>query len=100
VKFDFDREIPRAGTASVKYDGAKDYFGGAEAIPMWVADMDFAVPEAVTRALTERADHPIYGYTLYPDGMYEATALLAEKTPYSIICRLKPSSIILACFLK
>ncbi len=69
MKFDFDREIPRAGTASIKYDGAKEYFGVAEVTPMWVADMDFAVPGATTRALKERAAHPIYGYTLY-DGMY------------------------------
>ncbi len=79
MKFDFDREIPRAGTASVKYDGAKAYFGGAEAIPMWVADMDFAVPEAITRALAERAAHPIFGYTLYPDGMYEALESWMKK---------------------
>ena len=52
MTFDFDREISRAGTASVKYDGAAAYFGtDAEVIPMWVADMDFAVPEAITRAL-------------------------------------------------
>src|SRR5208282_3970278 len=72
VSFDFDSEIPRAGTASVKYDGAAAFFGSAEIIPMWVADMDFAVPEAITRALIERATHPIYGYTLCPDSMVEA----------------------------
>jgi cystathionine beta-lyase len=26
----------------------------------------------VTRALAERAAHPVYGYTLYPDSVYEA----------------------------
>jgi cystathionine beta-lyase len=72
VIFDFDREIPRAGTSSVKYDGAEAYYGSAKAIPMWVADMDFAAPEAVTQALVERASHPVYGYTLYPDSMYDA----------------------------
>ena len=39
---------------------------------MWVADMDFAVPAAVQRALTERAAHPVYGYTVYPDALYES----------------------------
>jgi cystathionine beta-lyase len=72
VTFDFDSEISRAGTASVKYDGAAANFGTAEVIPMWVADMDFAAPEAITRALMKRAAHPIYGYTLYPDSMVEA----------------------------
>jgi len=37
-----------------------------------VADMDFAAPPAVTRALAERAQHPIYGYTLFPDSLYDA----------------------------
>lgn len=79
MTFDFDREIPRAGTASVKHDGAAANFGSADLIPMWVADMDFAAPEAVTRALLERAAHPIYGYTLYPDSMYEALISWMKK---------------------
>ncbi|MDD5403319.1 MAG: pyridoxal phosphate-dependent aminotransferase [Sulfuricella sp.] len=72
MNFDFDREIDRNGTASVKHDGRAAYFGTADVLPMWVADMDFAAPEAVTRALAQRAAHPVYGYTFYPDGLYEA----------------------------
>jgi cystathionine beta-lyase len=34
--------------------------------------MDFAAPEEVTRALAERAAHPVYGYTLFPDSVYDA----------------------------
>jgi cystathionine beta-lyase len=79
VTFDFDNEIPRAGTASVKYDGAAANFGTSDVIPMWVADMDFAAPEAITHALMERATHPIYGYTLYPDSMVEALMLWMKK---------------------
>jgi len=48
VTFDFDREIPRAGTASVKHDGAAATFGSADLIPMWSRTMDFAAPEAIT----------------------------------------------------
>lgn len=79
MTFDFDREISRAGTASVKHDGAAANFGSADLIPMWVADMDFAAPQAITRALMERAAHPIYGYTLYPDSMYEALMSWLKK---------------------
>ena len=68
----FDREIPRDGTASVKHDGRAAYFGTPDVLPLWVADMDFAAPEAVTRALAERAAHPVYGYSFYPDSMYDA----------------------------
>lgn len=47
-------------------------FGTAEVIPLWVADMDFAAPPAVTEALAARAAHPVYGYTIYPDSLYQA----------------------------
>lgn len=66
----FDTEIDRAGTFTVKYDGRAEKFGRTDVIPLWVADMDFAAPAAVTKALTARATHPIYGYTLYPDSLY------------------------------
>ncbi|MCC2682078.1 MAG: Aminotransferase, class [Nitrosospira multiformis] len=47
-------------------------FGAAEVIPLWVADMDFAAPAAVTQALSRRAAHPVYGYTVFPDSLYES----------------------------
>jgi len=68
----FDRIIQRAGTKSTKYDGRQAMFGKPDVIPAWVADMDFPAPPAVTEALIERARHPIYGYTLYPDSLFEA----------------------------
>ncbi|ADI30029.1 MalY/PatB family protein [Methylotenera versatilis] len=72
MSFDFDKIITRDGTASVKQDGRAAYFGTADILPLWVADMDFAAPEAVTKALTQRAEHPVYGYTFYPESMYGA----------------------------
>ncbi len=69
---DFDQKIDRSFSQSLKFDARTAYFGRSDVIPMWVADMDFAAPEAVTKALVERAKHPIYGYTLHPDSMYEA----------------------------
>src|SRR3970282_2270137 len=76
---DFDRDIPRNRTNSVKHDGRAAYFGTADVLPLWVADMDFASPEAVTRALLERAAHPIYGYTRYPESAYEALIAWLKK---------------------
>ncbi len=70
--FDFDDDIDREGSSSVKYDGRKTTFGKSNVIPAWVADMDFAAPPAVARALAERAAHPIYGYSLFPDSLYQA----------------------------
>lgn len=72
MSFDFDQAIERNGTASVKFDGRTGYFGTADVTPLWVADMDFAAPPAVTAALAARAAHPVYGYTLYPDAAYQA----------------------------
>jgi cysteine-S-conjugate beta-lyase len=68
----FDHHIERKGTNSVKFDGLKEYFGSNNLVPMWVADMDFPVPSCVTDAIRERANHPVYGYTLISDSFYEA----------------------------
>lgn len=70
--FDFDQPIEREGTHSVKFDGRAQYFGTTDLIPMWVADMDFAVPPCVAQALVARAEHPVFGYTFYPDSLYQA----------------------------
>ena len=72
--FDFDRPPSRDGTHSVKWDGRVGQFGTANVLPLWVADMDFAAPEPVTRSLIERAAHPVYGYTLFPEALFESLA--------------------------
>lgn len=68
----FDSAPDRVGTASLKFDLRQDIFGRSDVIPLWVADMDFAVPEAVQRALTQRAAHPVFGYTIFPRSLNEA----------------------------
>lgn len=68
----FDKTIPREVSASLKYDGRLETFGTNDILPMWVADMDFAVPDAVTKALQARASHPIYGYSIAPESLYQA----------------------------
>lgn len=68
----FDQPIAREGSGSLKYDGRQQTFGTTEVMPMWVADMDFAVPEAVTQALQARVAHPVLGYSLAPDSLYQA----------------------------
>jgi cystathionine beta-lyase len=54
---DFDRVIDRRSTNSNKW---RKY--PPDVLPLWVADMDFASPEPVVRALRERAEHGVYGY--------------------------------------
>lgn len=70
--FDFDHDLNRTNTSSLKYDERANIFGKQDVIPAWVADMDFATPPAVTQALIERAEHPVYGYTVFPDSLYDA----------------------------
>lgn len=72
MHIDFDRIVSRHHTASVKWDGRGGYFGTDDLIPLWVADMDFPAPPAVTEALLQRAAHPIYGYTLATDEVFES----------------------------
>ena len=68
----FDQPIAREGSGALKFDGRAQTFGNAEVMPMWVADMDFAVPPAVTQALQARIAHPVLGYSLVPDSLYQA----------------------------
>ncbi len=68
MSFDFDSEISRRDTGSFKWDSA----GDAEVIPLWVADMDFAVAPAIVQALHERVEHKIFGYNIVPESYYQA----------------------------
>lgn len=81
----FDRVINRTGTNAVKWDNIKAVFGIDDALPMWVADMDFEAPEAVRKAVVEQAEHGIYGYTTIPDSMKEAIKKwVAERHSWEI----------------
>jgi cystathionine beta-lyase len=62
--FDFDRVIERRGTHSSKWDNIARLSGieSPDAIPMWVADMDFAAPPGVTAALEAETQHAVHGY--------------------------------------
>ena len=85
MKYNFDEIIARRGTHCVKWDEKADsqelkansprnatLSKREELIPMWVADMDFAVAPAIQEAVRKRAAHPVYGYTVVEDDYYEA----------------------------
>jgi len=72
MKYDFDAVIPRKNTNSFKYDFARELGQPPEAIPMWVADMDFPVPAEVTARLEELVRHGIYGYSESKEDYFEA----------------------------
>lgn len=62
--YNFDTPVDRSSTHSIKWDvlpaGAPQ-----DALPLWVADMDLPCAEPVIKALHERVDHSVFGYTRY-----------------------------------
>lgn len=71
--------IDRSGTYSVKFEERGRKFGTEDVLPLWVADMDMAAPPCIQEALLKRVQHPIYGYTIYPETYYEAIRGWMEK---------------------
>jgi cysteine-S-conjugate beta-lyase len=72
MKYNFDHIIPRKNTNSVKFDMSKQLFGKEDILPLWVADMDFATPEFIRKAVIKRAEHEIYGYTFRGEGFFSS----------------------------
>lgn len=70
MQYNFDEIIDRSTSHSVKLNKLKTVFGRDDLIPLWVADMDFLSPPAVTEALIERTRHGIFGYTVPYDGYF------------------------------
>lgn len=59
---EFDRIVDRRGTGCVKYDVLTVDGYPADTIPLWIADMDFPVPDCAVQALHRMADHAVFGY--------------------------------------
>lgn len=79
--FDFDTQIDRRGTASEKWERYRD----TDILPMWVADTDFMSPPGVIKALHERIDHGIFGYTDAPETLKKTVVdRMANKYNWAI----------------
>lgn len=61
--YNFDREIDRKKTNSLKYDFAVERGRDVDVLPLWVADMDFQAPKPVLDALQNAVSHGIFGYS-------------------------------------
>lgn len=73
MKYNFNQIIDRKGTFSVKNDLLPQN-SPLNAIPAWVADMDFTVAKPIQDALIQQAHHGIFGYTYYhSEDLKEAT---------------------------
>ncbi|MFD0896610.1 MalY/PatB family protein [Loigolactobacillus binensis] len=71
MKYNFDHIIDRHGTYSTQWDYIADRFGRNDILPFSISDTDFPVPQAVQTALSERMQHPIYGYTRWNHADYK-----------------------------
>ncbi len=69
----FDQEITRRHTGSMKWDRRPDLD------PLWVADMDFTSAPAVLDALHSRVEHGVFGYAQPHQGLVEAVHGYLEK---------------------
>lgn len=78
----FDKTIDRKGTHAYKTDMYKKY---KNAIPMWVADMDFESPKCIVKALKQRINHKVFGYTLIDKEIKQAiTSFLKKRHNYKV----------------
>ena len=84
MKYDFTSIIERAGKDALAVDmpaaareSREGYFSvpirnGFDAIPMWVADMNFATAPTIPEVIKERLSHPVYGYFSPREEYFEA----------------------------
>lgn len=64
--------VDRKNTNCEKWDGLLDMYNRDGLLSMWVADMDFQVPDCVISALQSYVAEGVYGYYRTPDSYYQA----------------------------
>ena len=86
MKYDFTSIMDRRGKDAIAVDalGAPGFAPGApkegfDAIPMWVADMNFPTVPTIPEAIIARARHPAYGY-FSPTEEYFASIIRWHET--------------------
>lgn len=80
MKFKFDEMLERHGKDAIAVDGLGTVPGmspdkpkeGFDAIPMWVADMNFATAPSIQDAIIQRVKHPAFGYFTPTDEYFNA----------------------------
>ena len=78
MKYDFTSILDRHGRDAIALDGIGlpgrpgGPREGFDAIPMWVADMNFPTAPGIPAAIRERAGHPAFGYFSPTEDYYNA----------------------------
>jgi len=71
-QYDFDTYIDRRGTSCIKWDFGMERKGRDDLLPLWVADMDFKLPDEIVSDITNRASQGVFGYTDPKDDYFDA----------------------------
>ncbi len=85
MKYDFTSIMDRRGRDAIAVDGLGHGSApgcpkeGFDAIPMWVADMNFPTAPTVTEAILRRAEHPAFGY-FTPDKEYYGSIIRWQES--------------------
>ena len=72
MKYNFDEVVDRSNSDCSKIENLKSIFGREDIIPLWVADMDFKSPPAITQALLKRVEHGVFGYTVQTEEYFNS----------------------------
>lgn len=68
----FDNEINRYNSNSLKYDFKKDKNKPDDVLPMWVADMDFKCCDEILNDMHRKINHGIFGYSKNDENYFNA----------------------------
>lgn len=74
MKYNFDKIANRRNSNSTKWNVKEN------ALPMWIADMDFETLPEVKQAIINKANIGAYGYTDIPETYYQAVSMWWKKT--------------------
>jgi cystathionine beta-lyase len=80
MKYDFTSIMDRRGHDALAVDaiGRLEGFApsapseGFDVIPMWVADMNFPTAPSITKAVSERLQHPAFGYFMPREDYFDS----------------------------
>lgn len=84
--YDFDSVVDRSRTDATKIEELGQKYGRSDLLPLWIADMDFATPEAVLEAMRARlTDGAVLGYTTAPASFWDSiTSWLGRRHGWTV----------------
>jgi len=68
----FDKQINRYNTNSLKYDFKQNFEKPDDVFPMWIADMDFQCAPQILSAMNKKIEHGIFGYSSINESYFNA----------------------------